>query len=373
MSSLTRRTFRRPVRSRPVTVMPSMLSRSGLGWGSLAVAPRRAVGDVGEQRLLHHPDAALPGEVLDAAGVRGVARVGQVEADGVADARGEAALQDEELPSGVACTSGTPSPASMRYAYCAASRKWSPLVRVQVWKRTRSALSPAIGSSMDARRVWPPGSRVRPSKVWLEVARPAGATSRRTARGAGRGSCRRGSSGGWRLDLGGDEPSAVAVDDEALGVEVGAVLVREVDGGLRLERAGVQVEQLGPVLQGGERSVAVHGEGGEVADEGAVVRRLVERVGEAVDRDGGRTGVARARVGAEEGGGLGRGGPGGGQCGGGRQVAVTVAMTCLRRMVDHRSGDSTTRGRLCVDFVLKACGYCAGVATNASLGLLVGT
>src|SRR2546425_549490 len=35
--------------------------------------------------------------------------------------------------------------------------------------------SPEIAFSMDASRVWPPGRSVRPSKVWLDVARPASA------------------------------------------------------------------------------------------------------------------------------------------------------------------------------------------------------
>ena len=95
-----------------------------------------------------------------------------------------------------------------------ASRKRSPRVRSQVWKRTRPRASPAIAYSIEARRVRPPGRRVRPSKVWLAVARPAGAT--RSEDGTGSRSRIPPSAGVaayGRLGLGGDQPGAVPVDD----------------------------------------------------------------------------------------------------------------------------------------------------------------
>jgi hypothetical protein len=113
-----------------------------------------------------------------------------------------------------------------------------------------------------------------------------------------------------RLGLGADQPGAVPLHHQALGVQRGAVLVGELDDGLRLEGPAVQREQRRAVAERGEVAVPIHGERGEVADIGALVRRLVQGVGEALDGDGGRTGVILARV----------GGPSGGEAGGRRQA-----------------------------------------------------
>src|SRR5437764_1393812 len=87
-----------------------------------------------------------------------------------------------------------------------------------------SLTSPEIAFSMDARRVWPPGRRVRPSKVWLAVARPAGATRREDGTGVtgprgGRGGPGGGQGGGRRQGRGGGREYG----SQAHGATVGAV------------------------------------------------------------------------------------------------------------------------------------------------------
>lgn len=127
----------------------------------------------------------MAGEGVGLAGVRRVAGVGQVEADGVADAAGEAAFQDEEAAVGEGLYLGDAEEGGvglvrvLRGELEVVALGPGPGLEADV-----ARVSPAIRYSIDARRVWPPGSRVRPSKVWLETARPAGAT--RSEDGTGR-------------------------------------------------------------------------------------------------------------------------------------------------------------------------------------------
>ena len=236
--------------------------------------------------------ALLAGQVLDAARVRGVARVGEVEADRVADAGGESALQDEEAAVGHRGDLGDAQ---------------AGVGAIGVLGAQREVAAPALPGlpADDARGV--AGDRVLHGR---EEPAAAGEESEPLEGLVGGGAAGRGDAervrhrqtvedaavaevaayGGFRL--GGDEPGAVLLDGQALGVEGGARLVGEGDDARRGQGPPVEGEEGGAVGEGGEVAVPVDRERGEVADERAVVRRLVEGVGEAVEGDGGRTGVA---------------------------------------------------------------------------------
>ena len=198
--------------------MPSMLSRSGLGWGCLAVAPSVGHFPMSASSVFRsggRPSA--PVRFSTPLDVRGAARVGEVEADRVADAGGEAALQDEQAAVAGGGDVGDAEAGVAAVGVLGAERE----VRLRVRARSRSGSGRCRDRRRRARPPWrrsgcgrrAAGSGPRTSGSWWRGRRGH-------AEGVRHGEARRGGAvavvaADGRLDLGRDEPGAVGLDDEA--------------------------------------------------------------------------------------------------------------------------------------------------------------
>ncbi|EKX63790.1 hypothetical protein STRIP9103_03293, partial [Streptomyces ipomoeae 91-03] len=253
-------------------------------------AEGRAVDDVGEEGLADEPYAVvLAGEDIDPGGVRRTARVREVEADRVADTGGEATLQHQQPPTRKPGHLDDTEPGVGPVPVL--GREPEPRAGVLGAGATIAVPLPRL-EAHDPGRVPRQGTLHRG-----EQGTPAGEEGEPLERLVGGGAARRGHlqrvrhgqaaqrtpfavvPAYGRLGLRADQPGAVPVDDQSLGVERRAGLGGERDDPLRPEALRVEGEEGGAVGEGEKGVVPVHGERGEVADERALVRRLVEDVG----------------------------------------------------------------------------------------------